>query len=383
MPTSPPSPPPAPDPKQTIAAQSAANKEAIEAQAKFNRINEQTPLGSSTYSGTPGEPGYTRTTSFSPEQQKLYEQQTGVTGQLYDLSSGELDRLKPVLESGLDTSGLVEGPGKVDVGALPNMVGGSNDADIQAASKRAEDTSFNSFMSRFEPQIERSRQRTEQRLADRGIGFNQDQYKEVTGNNEQSIYDAIQGASAQAQQIGNTQGLQQSAFSNDARNQLMNQILAANQANQGARQAGLSEQAYLRNIPINDITALLHGAQPQQPQFGATPQISVPTTDAGGIINQGYGNQVNAYNAQMAQPSFMDSLFGLGGSLGSAWIMSDRRLKREIQKLHKWGRHQLYAFKYLWSPWVYVGVMADEVPAEATAEINGYRAVNYGALTCP
>jgi hypothetical protein len=73
----------------------------------------------------------------------------------------------------------------------------------------------------------------------------------------------------------------------------------------------------------------------------------------------------------------------LGGAIAStAPFWSDRRLKTNIRKIGKRGPYNWYSYNYIWGE-KSEGVMADEVekinPA-AVSEINGFKAVNYGAL---
>ena len=74
-------------------------------------------------------------------------------------------------------------------------------------------------------------------------------------------------------------------------------------------------------------------------------------------------------------------------SYDSAFIfISDARLKRDITLLGRRGDGLgIYAYRYLWSDAVYIGVMAQEValvhPAAVVRdELTGYMAVNYGML---
>lgn len=80
------------------------------------------------------------------------------------------------------------------------------------------------------------------------------------------------------------------------------------------------------------------------------------------------------------------TLPGSGGSGGVGGI-SDRRLKRSIRLLARLHNGlKIYAFKYLWSDVVYVGVMAQDLlqnPLYKDAVItkaNGFYAVNYAML---
>lgn len=80
-----PSPPPAPDPVATAQAQSQYNQNTATTQQLLNQTNQVTPYGNLTYNqtgtnkftGADGReysvPQFTATTTFSPEQQKLYD----------------------------------------------------------------------------------------------------------------------------------------------------------------------------------------------------------------------------------------------------------------------------------------------------------------------
>ncbi len=315
-----PDPPAAPDPYATAAAQGQMNKEAIETQAKYNRINENTPYGSLTYTGTPGGTDYTRNTTYNPRQQQLFNQQEDITNSIYGLSQDQLQRLAPVLGSTIDMSQLPDPASQISGDELPPMTVGAGDSDILASQNRLTDETFNNFMNRFQPQIEQSRQRTEQMLADRGYTTDQDAYRSATRDNEQNISDTIQNAATTALDKGMQYGLQTSEFGNNARSNMLNQMLAMQQAQTGQRQGALQEQAYLRDIPINDINSLLRGASgPAQPNFTPQTPIQVPVTPIGDYINNNYAAQMAGYNAQMQQPSFLDQVMGLGGTALGGW----------------------------------------------------------------
>lgn len=90
----------------------------------------------------------------------------------------------------------------------------------------------------------------------------------------------------------------------------------------------------------------------------------------------------DASQAEMAKGQGMQDLVKTGIE-GAAKAFSDRRLKRNIQRV---GTHDLgigvYEFDYLWGAHA-VGFMADEVEQvmpEAVGEINGYKFVNYGMI---
>ncbi len=77
----------------------------------------------------------------------------------------------------------------------------------------------------------------------------------------------------------------------------------------------------LRNQPLNEYNALMTGAQVQQPSFNAVPTANVANTDVAGIYQNNYQNQMAQYQAQAAANP-LNSIFSLGGSLGSAAILA-------------------------------------------------------------
>ena len=188
---------------------------------------------------------------------------------------------------------------------------------------------------------------------------------------------------AMAQNYG--QAATSAGLYNQAAAQAFNQNLAARQfANQAALQA-YQQQLAQYNQPLNQIAALLGGAQIQTPQFqqytgggqiGAAPIFQAAT-------NQGNYNTA-AYNAQMQALGGLYS--GLGSMAGAglgAWIGSDVRIKSNIVKVgehpkgfgiyeyDKFGRRER-------------GVLAQEVekimPEAVMEHPDGYKMVNYGAL---
>lgn len=90
-----------PDPAKTAAAQAQSNKETAIAQYGLNATNQITPQGNLSYTQIgkweDGTPRYQATQTFSPEQQRLYEQQTQLGGKLNDLAIGQTDRLSGVM----------------------------------------------------------------------------------------------------------------------------------------------------------------------------------------------------------------------------------------------------------------------------------------------
>jgi hypothetical protein len=104
-------------------------------------------------------------------------------------------------------------------------------------------------------------------------------------------------------------------------------------------------------------------------------------------IASGQGSLGGTSTSTGANPNYRSAtqnLLGLGGSLASAFMMSDRRLKTDIVALgtDEFGQ-PWYSYRYKWdAPYVKrVGVMADEMPAHAVRRMpNGFDAVDYATL---
>lgn len=199
------------------------------------------------------------------------------------------------------------------------------------------------------------------------------------------------GNAAQAQQ--NAQNESATGFYNTSQNQAQQNWIQGNTFANQAREQALSDQMQMRQAPINEISALLHGGQATSGQYqgytagqlGQTP-ISQDTYASANLAQQGYNTQaqVDAQN-NSAMFSAMGGLFGLGGKM---MMPSDRRLKRDVEPIGIAATGlPAYAFRYLWedenTP-ITIGHMADEVEAVAPHAVytmpGGFLAVDYAAL---
>ncbi len=154
---------------------------------------------------------------------------------------------------------------------------------------------------------------------------------------------------------------------------------------------------------FNRLAALSGFGQTSSGQvIGAGQNYANSATD----LYTGMGNAITAANqANAAQRgSMFGNLLNLGGQLGAAYltgggslfsgataakalpgIVSDRRLKQDIELIGQENGHNVYKFTYRDDPAKkqYIGVMADEVKEikpEAVIEADGYYKVNYDAI---
>jgi hypothetical protein len=108
-------------------------------------------------------------------------------------------------------------------------------------------------------------------------------------------------------------------FGNQQRAQQFNEAAAQAQLANVGRQQDIQERSFLRNIPLNDVAALLGTGQINIPQFGPVPQTGIAAPDYAGMVGSNYQSQVSAYNAQQqAAASRSSGTMGMLGSMAMA-----------------------------------------------------------------
>lgn len=317
--------PPAPDPVKTAQAQGAANKEAAVATQLGSMVGQRNPWGTLTYNQVgrwdDGTPKTEAVTSLSPSQQALFD-----IGQATDLDLAKI--------------------GQQQVGRIGNLLS----SPLDLSSSAIEDRLYQLASPRLNQRFTEARDREISRLANMGI----------TDPNSEMYRNTMRGLGEQE---------------NDAFNQLY----------LTGRQQGLQELLTERNQPLNEISALLSGAQIGMPQFSATPGYNQNPTDVMGATYGSYN--AASQNAQMANANrnaMMGGLFGLGGAaITAAPFFSDRRLKKNIRLIGKTAKGlNWYAFDYIWNR-PGEGVMADEVEKVMPWAVHnryGFKAVDYAEV---
>lgn len=367
--------------------------------------------GAGNLSGYMPDEQWTRTIELNPEDQKILDQQRQLSQALNLFANQQVGRVQDVLSRPFTFQGLpdqVTGVGTdgiqrtIDFSGLMGLPGID---DFSADRQRVEDALYQRATAALDPRFQQEQRALESQLANMGLAPGTEAYRQaiedfnrsknnayqaalndaiLAGGNEQS---RLFGLGLAGRQQGVNEILAQGQFANQAQQQLFNQLLTnANLQNQ-ARQQGIQEQAYLRNLPLNEIAALLGNAPGvATPQFGATPQVGVGAPDVQGAMNTAYQGQLANWQAQQqARQANMGGLFGLAGSLGSAAILaSDRRMKRDIVKVGELPNGlALYRFRYKAGGPEQVGVMADEVERvmpEAVAVDRGFKVVDYSKV---
>jgi hypothetical protein len=346
--------PEAPNPYETAAAQGAANLQTAIGSSVLSNINEVSPYGSVNYAKSGTEtvkdptdpkgkrtiqvPRYTRTTTLSPDQQALLDQQNLAGKGVNELAISQIDRLKTSLGEPFNLDGLPE-----------------RTTDWSADRQRVEDA----IMSRLNPQFERDEEATRTRLQNQGLTVG----SEIYNNELEKLGQAKTDARMQAILAGGDEQSRLAALSADTRN------------------AALQERLAVRNQPINEISTLLGGGQVTVPQFAAPSGASVGQVPIGQYIQDDYANRSANYQNQMS------GLFGLGGTLGSAAIgLSDKRAKKDIKPtgLFAAAGIPIKTFKYKAGGPRQVGVIAQDaerkMPSAVMRRPDGMRVVDYAQV---
>lgn len=285
----------------------------------------------------------TVTQELNPESQKLYEQEQRIDAELGNIGESQIGNIGSMMGTPFDVEGL---------------------PDPAVAGQQGWDNAYQAQIQRNQPFQERAREQTVNRLSNQGIYEGSEAF-------DNAMLDL---------------GRQENDFNLAAQNNSTAQQQAMFGMDEKSRQNAISQQAYLRQLPLNELNSLLSGTQIQNPQFQAYQgqQIAPPPIfNAAQAQYQASLDQTNASNA--AAGGLTSGLFGLGSAgIGAAGLaFSDRRLKSNIIRI---ANHPLgigiYEYNIFGTP--DVGVMADEVlkvkPSAVAMIPNGYMAVNYGEL---
>ena len=355
--------PKTPDYAGAAQATSEGNKAAALTTGALNRPTQITPTGSQTWSLKPGadpnnpQPGdWIATTSYSPEQQKLYEGQTTAQQGLVNTANSGI--------GGLAGLGVGQGLGEV----APSFTGDvSKTADQFSADRQAiSDALYANQTKYLGDQFTRDDENLRSQLLSRGLTEGSAAYDNALRDQQRTQNDAYGTAANYATtQSAQMQKLMQDALLNSAMTQ------------QNLYTQGLSGAATEQNQPLNQILALMGGGQVNQPNLqaygqygqyqGADMLSAAQSRYNSGLAGAQFNNQVNSQNMQdLAQMSMA--------------LFSDRRLKSNIRPICALPSGQmLYAYDIFGQP--SVGVMADETAPDAVVTTaSGYQAVDYSKI---
>jgi hypothetical protein len=267
-----PSPPAAPDYAGAAQQQGAANIEAAKVQGKINNPNVYSPYGTQVVTWAGDQP--TLNQQFSPEQQAIFDASNKNKLGLNELAGQGTDALKGVVGTGVNFG---------DIPSAPTS-GGVNQRVID------------SMMGRVNEDYKKSTDETNSQLVAAGIRPGTKAYDDRMQLLQRGKNDAAQQAVLAGYQQGNTQFGQETQ----------------------ARKDAIAEYLSKRQIPLNEITALMSGSQVNNPfaMPGYAQNSQVAPAPLFGATQQKAAWDQGLYNVGAAGAGNIQSgLFGLGGAL--------------------------------------------------------------------
>jgi hypothetical protein len=382
---------------------------------QLQNSNQVTPWGTTRLDKTgPGEFDFTKVTELNPADQARLDQQRQIEGQIMGLAPAGIKTAQGVLNMPVNTGNLpamvggvnAGGTQRLDLSKAPGQIYDVGDTgDIR---KKMEDSAWGKYISRAGPAQQQQMADLNTRLANMGgvttspgAMRQQSALRTSQGDqNRQALFDSIlQGGNAAQQEQGMRLGSAnlwntargadigaltgQTQFNNAANQQdVQNAFANAGLANQ-SRQQGLNEMAQLRQMPLNELMAMLSGTQVNSPQFQqlGNPNIQ-PAPIFQGAQAQGAADQATYQN----KAGMWNNMLGGAAGLGSAALMfSDQRLKSDVTKVGRTpGGHNIYEYTIFGRR--ERGVMAQEVmltqpEAVIVHPASGFLMVDYGKVS--
>lgn len=309
-----------PDPTATAAAQTASNDQTAAFQQSMNLIDQNTPLGSLTYTDNgidpnTGAPTYSSNVSLTPTGQNEFNLQQETGSALDNLALQGTSQVASAMQQPQNYSNLTALPG-YNADTLNAAAPTASSADYTQAQQAylAQETSA------LDPQWTQQQTQLEDQLTQQGVTEGSDAWNTAMNNFQLQKTQAYQ--SAQNNAITGATGVEQAQYgmANQTYQDQVANALNANSVDLSDRQEGVSEANYLRELPINEVSALLNGGQVAQPTFANTPQTSVANTNVAGITQSSFADQEQNYQTQMQQQNAaIGAVFGAAGASLGGW----------------------------------------------------------------
>lgn len=437
--------PAAPDPVATANAQAAANIDTARVNFANSAVNQYTPYGSLEW--TQWAPDrWSAVQRLDPAEQHLLNQNRNLDMTMNDMGQRALWRADATLNTPFNGAGVQQAGQQLnfqDPRAVAAQQYGASRGQVldfmdprQAAAMQYgpqsqwgtvpqnRDTQYvaNAMLGRMRPQLDQQREARRNQLMNQGVREGSEAWNRAMDdwarqNNDLQMAATLAAGQEQGRLFG--QDLQAANFQNAQRSQVLNEIAGVEAQRQGIqdrktanywdvlneinameqraqgyqdrltaeRQRQLQEAATFRQVPLNEMIALAGGQQINTPNFVNTPQFNSAPGNIMDATYQTYAGQQNAYNQSIQQA--MANRAGMYGLLGTGLMtaglaFSDERLKTDIEHVGFLGSGlPVYSFRYLWSPLLMIGVMAQEavkIFPDAVSVVNGYLAVDYSRI---
>lgn len=395
--------PAAPDPRLVADAQTRLNQDTAAYNAALNRTNTYTPLGSQEWTMTgrdpvTGAPMYDQRINLSPEQQRLYEQQTGQQYGIGQIGQTLIDQARGAYGSPINTGTLPSLTGSagltrdINTGGLPQLPGAG---DLEGFRQQQSDALYGRNTAYLDQQYGKDEDALRTRLANQGVVEGSEAFRNAMDDFNRGREMAYRQARNESIAGGGAEAERMFGIGSSARGQLYGEALSgANFGNQAAlseadlsntaRQQGMSELFALRNQPLNELNAIRSMSEASLPQFGGTGATpgAAPADITGAIQNQ-YQSQVDAASARNASRN--QTYASIASMIPLLFMLSDKRVKDDHGVVGKTKDDiPLHMFSYKGSPERHVGVMAQEAKKKRPDAVrrgpDGLHRVNYFAL---
>jgi hypothetical protein len=297
--------PDAPNPYATAAAQGAQNQTAAQYSTIGSNANEVNPYGTVSYQAveqvpiyTNGQisgyaPRYQKTTTLSPDQQKLQGLETQGKYNLGTTAVEQSAKVRDTLNTPLDTSSWAPWQTSLQTQATRQDQGATDRPAIEKA-----------MMDSYNRSVAPQEQAQEAQLAARGLSPGGQGY----GNYQMQRDDSRAEAARQAYLASGTESRAAQGAYNDASTSRYNLDQSLANYYNTLRGGQATQDIALRNQPINEISALMSGSQATIPQFQAFQGSQVAAPNIAQYISDNYKAQSNAASQTNA------GLFGLAGA---------------------------------------------------------------------
>lgn len=283
-----PAPPPTPDYKGAAVEQGQANLESARATARLSNPNMYTPYGQSLVSYDGDTPTIRQT--LTPQAQQTLEAEQRVQTGLANLGEKGTQMASTVLDKPFAFGG-------------PSVQTSLDTSNIARMPVNAGTTGQEAIMSRLEPSLARARTSTETNLVNQGLRPGTEAYD-----------NAIRSLGEQETDQRTQAVLQGINLDTAANAQGYNQALQSGQFGNTAQQQALAQAIQGRQMPLNEITALMSGSQIQNPQFQAYQGANVAAAPTFAATQAQGAFDANSYNQRVAaQNANTAGLYSLGG----------------------------------------------------------------------
>jgi len=279
----------------------------------------------------PGDQAYTAAINLQGQQENDALQQAALQGISLDTAANQQGFGQAQARASLQNEAALSG-----YGAGVTGTGLANQAIAQNFSQgsQAQQQQNAAQQQAFQQRIQSGEFGNQAQLASFGMGLqSQDQQNQAAAVNQQMLNAQTelqaqlrsQGFSeAQASQAAKNTAMQQNYANqqtqqqskNQAVAQQFNQNLQASQFWNAAQQQAMSQAIQQRQLPLNEITALMSGQQIQNPSYQAYQGASAQPGDIQAATGAQAGWDQNIYNQQVAQRNAM--IGAIGGLAGAA-----------------------------------------------------------------